>query len=71
MSDAAKAQQALLAYIPQTNQTPEDKSQQEFIIRFADQTDRIRQWPNCCNGLPEFADYLDTLAVRAQTASRD
>lgn len=69
VSDARMVQQALLAHLPEEDRTEEDKHQEDFLNQFTGQIQGIRQSLQCCKGLAEFADYLDTLAKRAQTAS--
>jgi hypothetical protein len=69
VSDAAEAQGALLSYVDK--QTPEDRSQREFIVRVSGEAYNIHQWVRCCDGLPQFADYLDALVKRVQPATRN
>jgi hypothetical protein len=67
--DAEGLRTALLPQIPRGDQTLEDAKQAGFLTQFETQLPSSCESPRCCDGLPELADYLDTLARRAKAAS--
>ncbi|MGB0014762.1 MAG: hypothetical protein WBQ03_24425 [Candidatus Sulfotelmatobacter sp.] len=75
LSDARALQLALLSQISQEAQTAEQKQKDEqeskFLATFWGKHNYAFDYSDCCENLPEVADYLDTLAVRVKAASEE